>query len=124
MGDAVRVTGLREFTRDLERIGVAASDLSGVMADVGELVAGAARPLTRPKSGRLAGSIRPSKTKTRAVVRAGGAKVPWAGPQHFGWSARNIRPKLYLYAALDQRRAEVLGRFDQGIDNLINNKKA
>lgn len=122
--DAVRVTGLREWTRYLERLGVAAADLSGVMRDVGEMIASTARPLTRPASGVLAGSIRPSKTKTRAVVRAGTARVPYAGVQHFGWASRNIRPKLYLYDALDRRRGEVLTRFDTGISNIINDKKA
>ena len=122
--DAVRVTGLREFTRYLERVGVHAKDLSGVMHDVGQMIADTAKPLTRPVSGSLAGSIRPAKTKTRAVVRAGSARVPYAAPQHFGWAARNIRPKLYLYAALDARRGEVLARFDEGIRNAIDNKKA
>lgn len=122
--DGVRVTGLREFTRYLERIGVAVEDLAAVMADVGELIASAARPLTRPQSGVLAGSIRPSRTKSRAVVRAGNARTPYAGVQHFGWAARNIAPKLYLYDALDRRRADVLARFDTGINNIINNKKA
>lgn len=123
MADAVRVKGLREFTRYLEKVGVAASDLSAVMQDVGDDIAAAARPLTRPKSGTLAGSIRPAKTKTQAKVRAGSARVPWAGPQHFGWARRNIAPKLYLYRALDQRRTQVLARFDQGVQNIIDGKK-
>lgn len=124
MADAVRVTGLRETVRDLQRIGIQVSDLTSVMHDVGSMVADAAKPLTRPKSGALAGNIRPSRTKTKAVVRAGGARIPYAGVQHFGWAARNIRPKLYLYAALDSRRSEVLARFETGISNIVHNKKA
>lgn len=120
---SVRVHGLRDLTRALERAGVAVSDLKSVMGEVGEMVAGTARPLTNPKSGRLAGSIRPAKQKTRAVIRAGGTGRPYAGVQHFGWPARNIRPKLYLYEALDQRRGDVLGRFDTALARITNGDK-
>lgn len=118
-GDAVRVDGLRKFTTALNNIGVELDDLKNVMGDVGEVVASAARPLTRPKSGQLAGTIRPSRTKNKAVVRAGTARAPYAGVIHFGWAARNIRPNPYLYIALDKRRDEVLQRFDQEIASLV-----
>lgn len=120
---AVQVDGLKDLLNALQRHGVALADLKSVMAEVGGLVAETARPLTRPRSGTLAGTLRPSKTKTKAVVRAGGARAPYAGPQHFGWPARNITPKLFLYTALDRRRADVLARFDAGIENIIHDRR-
>jgi hypothetical protein len=120
---AVQVDGLKDLLNALQRHGVAVTDMKSVMADVGTIVADDARPLTRPRSGVLAGTLRPSKTKTKAVVRAGGARAPYAGAQHFGWAARNIAPKLYLYTALDRRRADVLARFDRGLDNIIHDRK-
>lgn len=121
--DGVRVDGLKETIRSLKAAGVAANDFGRVMQAVGELVATTARPLTRPKSGQLASSIRPSKTQTKAIVRAGGARTPYAGPQHFGWPARNIHPNPFLYTALDKRAAEVVARFEASVSNVIHGKK-
>lgn len=52
-------------------------------------------------TGRLAGTIRSSGTKTAAIVRAGNNRksksgVPYANPIHWGWRARNIRPNPFL----------------------------
>ncbi|MDG4860140.1 hypothetical protein P8605_18620, partial [Streptomyces sp. T-3] len=45
------------------------------------------------RSGRLVGTVRSSGTKTTAVVRAGRASVPYAGPVHWGWPTRPNRAK-------------------------------
>lgn len=67
----VRVTGLREVVRDLERLGVEVEDLKGAFLEISEDVAGEARARVRRRTGALAGSIRPARTKSKAVVRAG-----------------------------------------------------
>lgn len=115
----VEVTGLRQFVRAMEAKGAALADLKAAMQATGEMIAQTARPLTNPQTGRLAGSVRPSKTKNKAVVRAGGARTPHAAPQHFGWPRRNIRPKLFLYKAADQRRDQILTKFHQEIAKAI-----
>ena len=70
----------------------------------------------------MAGSIRPGRVKTRAVIRAGRAGVPYAGVQHYGWAARNIKPNPYLTDALATRQAAVLAELDAGLARLINGK--
>lgn len=54
------------------------------------------------RSGRLAGTVRGSGTKTAAVVRAGRSSVPYAGPIHWGWRARHIRPNPFLTRAAQE----------------------
>jgi len=80
-----RVTGLRETVRALERYGASTQDLKGAFGKIADLVArrGLGR-VQRGETGRLAASIRPAKTKNKAVVRAGGARVPYAGVRHWG----------------------------------------
>lgn len=102
----------------MERRGAAARDLSALMGRVGDVVAIAARPLARRKSGRMAGSIRPGRAKLRARVMAGGAALPYVGPQHYGWARRGITPNPFLLDALDRRRSQVLAAFNAELKQL------
>lgn len=50
-------------------------------------------------TGRLGATVRASGTKTAAVVRAGTARVPYAGPIHWGWGRRHIKAQPFLSEA-------------------------
>lgn len=66
-------------------------------ADVARQVVAATHAPRR--SGRLAGSVRPGATQTSALARAGGARLRYAAPIHWGWPARGIRPQPFLVDA-------------------------
>ena len=57
------------------------------------------------------------------MVRAGFARVPYAGPIHFGWRKRNIQPQPFLYEALDKRRNEVFDRYNKEVRNILKDKR-
>lgn len=76
---AVRIDGLRETIRALERFGVATSDLKEAFADVSRDVVQEAGSRVRVVTGALKATIRPANTKNKSVVRAGTAGVPYAG---------------------------------------------
>lgn len=117
---AVRVTGAAELRRALGHLGASAADLTSVNRAAAAVVAREAKVLVPKLSGALGSSIRARATKTRGRVSAGGGRlVPYAGPIHFGWPARNIAPQPFLYDALDNRRTEVIGRYDEAIGDLI-----
>lgn len=117
---AVEVEGGPQLRRAFRKLDDRASDLSELHHDIGELVADKAGDLVPRVSGRLAGTIRATRSKTSAAVLAGGRSlVPYAGPIHFGWRARNIEPQPFLYDALDDRRGEVLRRYQDGIGDLV-----
>lgn len=63
------------------------------------VVAAKAKQVAPRRSGTLAGDIRPGRKGRAGVVRVGSKKVPYAGPIHFGWRRRNIRPQPFLYQA-------------------------
>lgn len=119
------VVGTDEVRRQIRRMQdavsktSATSDLKGIHADAAKLVQADAERITPVRSGKLKNTLRSTGTVKAGVVRAGFSKVPYAGPIHFGWPKRNIRPNPFLYKAADQRANEVLELFDQRVNALI-----
>jgi HK97 gp10 family phage protein len=120
-GGAVQIEGLRETLRDLRDLGKdAKEDMKETHRRAGEIVAAAAKPLAPVRTGALSKTIVSSPTQYQGRVRIGrGASVPYAGPIHFGWPARGIRPQPFIYDALDGRREQVLQTYESRIGDLI-----
>ena len=115
----IEVEGGPQLRRAFKKLGDRASDLTQLHGDIGEIVEETAAELVPVASGELRDSIRHSKRKTGATVLAGRRSVPYAGPIHFGWRARNIEPQPFLYDALDKRRGEIAKRYADGIGDLV-----
>lgn len=113
----IRVEGLRTAQRQLAAAGASADDLKDLMQSIGSIVVGAANPPSR--SGQLASTIRAGRGKTKAVVRAGGAKAPYAGVIHYGWPARGIPARPFLTDALQANRSRIFEQLDRGIADLL-----
>ena len=118
MAQSVKATGVKELRRELRRMGDDLEDLKALNLDVATLVSDRAKDLVPRRTGNLADTIRPAGTKTAGRVRAGFKRVPYAGPVHFGWSARRIQPQPFLYDALDQRRGEVFDAYFKGVKKI------
>jgi hypothetical protein len=115
----IEVEGGPQLRRAFKKLGDRASDLTQLHGDIGEIVEETAAELVPVASGTLRDSIRHTKRKTGATVLAGRRSVPYAGPIHFGWRARNIEPQPFLYDALDSRRDEIAKRYADGIGDLV-----
>lgn len=115
----IEVEGGPQLQRAFKKLGDRADDLKGLHGDIGEMVADTAESLVPVESGELQESISSSSRKTGATVLAGRRSVPYAGPIHFGWRARNIEPQPFLYDALDDRRDDIVRRYNDGIDDLV-----
>ena len=115
----IEVEGGPQLRRAFKKLGDRASDLTQLHGDIGEIVEETAAELVPVASGRLRDSIRHTKRKTGATVLAGRRSVPYAGPIHFGWRARNIEPQPFLYDAIDDRRGEILARYNDTVDGLV-----
>jgi hypothetical protein len=96
MADMVRVEGARELRASLDHASAELGDLSDTHAEVAARWAAAARAAAPVVSGRLRATVRAEHAATAAVVTAGGAGVPYAGPIHWGWPARNIAPSEFI----------------------------
>ena len=127
-GTVVQVEGLRQLRAALNQLGDDLGDMSEVNSRVGSIVIGAASPRVHSRSGSLAGSGRAGTAKTRAVVRYGGARIPYANAVHWGTGPRrglrgphNIAPNTFVVDAahateptwVDLFMAEVERRIDE-----------
>lgn len=119
----IRVDGARQLRSTLRRAGDDLSDLKDIHAEVGRIVEPVARAGAPVVSGRLAATVRSSGTKTQTVVRAGYASVPYAGPIHWGWPARRIRPRPFIADAAKKTEPRWVLAFKTGVDRILNKIK-
>lgn len=113
----LKVEGLGKTLRALSKAGAESDDMKDLMHSLGQIVVDAANPPVM--SGKLSGTIRAGRGKTKAVVRAGGARAPYAGVVHYGWPARNIEAQPFLTDALNSERGDILRQLDDGITKLL-----
>lgn len=113
----IRVEGLSRLSRRLSKAGADAGNLRDVMTAIGQAVVGAANVPVR--TGRLKATLRAGKGKTKAVVRMGGARAPYAGVIEYGWRARGISGTGAVSSARDSRRAESERMIRDGISDLL-----
>jgi hypothetical protein len=95
------------------------TDLKATHGEAAEIVEDRATAIAPRRTGRLAADIRSSGQAAGGVVRAGRARVRYAGVIHFGWAAHNIEPQPFLYDALDDRRDEVVAAYNDGVKRLL-----
>ena len=136
----VKVEGLSKVRRSLknlsEDVDYRAMEFLPVNKSIADAVAGDAKSYVPFLTGNLSASIRAAATKTSARVKAGGkltkaqrglvggygvgkGGVEYAGPIHFGWPARFIKPQPFFYDAIDKRRGEIQERYDDLVKKLI-----
>ena len=122
--DPIKITGLSEVQRNLRKLSTDALDLNKTEfletnKQVAEIVINETKKYVPILTGALAAAIRNASTKKSAKVRAGNAAVPYAGPIHFGWPSRSIKPNTFLYEAIDARKSEVANRYAELVSDLI-----
>lgn len=119
----VKIEGLSKVRRDLKKLSedvdYRAMEFLPVNKTIADAVAGDAKSYVPFLTGTLSGTIRAAATKTSARVKAGYKSVPYAGPIHFGWPARFIKPQPFFYDAIDKRRGEIQERYDDLVKRLI-----
>ena len=111
-GVGFEIDGLNKLRRALTKLDDAAKqDFKQAGFAAATVVVDEAKTLVPVRSGRLRDSIRAAKVVSGGKVYAGRARVPYAGPIHFGWANRNIRPNPFLYDAADKRVSEVMDAY-------------
>jgi hypothetical protein len=115
----VTITGADTLARSLTKAAEELEDLEEAQQKTASLIASAAasRAPVGP-SGRLAGSIRGRVTKGQVRIESG---VPYWGPIHWGWPARNISANPFIVDAaialesqwVDEYRADAQEALDK-----------
>jgi hypothetical protein len=115
----VRVEGGRQLRATMKAAGDDLADLKAVNAAAAATVAAVARPRAPVRSGRLASTVRPSGTKTAAIVRAGRAAVPYAGVIEFGWPGHNIEAQPFIVSAAQDTEPEWTAAYTAAVDRIL-----
>jgi hypothetical protein len=124
----VRVDGGPRLRRTLRQAGADMVDLKDANARIAAMVAALARSMapvgvgTRAP-GSLRASIRGNRAMARARVSAGGARVPYAGPVHWGWPARGIRPRPFLRDAARALEPTIIASYTRNLDTICDSVK-
>jgi hypothetical protein len=126
----LKVVGQKSLIAGLRRAGVPDAEIKKAGFESAEIVANKARQpgFVPVKSGALRRSIRSAKALRGASVSAGGKRVPYANPIHWGWFYdrknfvyKNIKPNPFFARALGYTRDEVLKNYYDNIDKLMKN---
>ncbi len=121
------VKGLRRFQRTLREAGDDLSDFKEANTRAAKIVEPVARSKAPARSGRLAASVRSSGTKQAGVIRAGSARVPYAGVIHFGteraknpfWVKRRITGRPFAAAAAKETEPTWARVYQDAVDKAI-----
>lgn len=116
----VKVEGARELRATMKKAGDDLADLKAANAAAAGIVAPAAAGRAPVRTGRLAATVRPAGTKTAAIVRAGRAAVPYAGPIEFGWPGHNIEAQPFITTAAHDTEPEWTEVYWTAINRIIN----
>ena len=119
MASQVEVVGLRKVVTQLQRLGTQAEDLKGAFTRIGSRAVTHAQRGAPKRTGRLAGSVRQSRRKNSVYLYAGRARLPYAGPIHFGWPARNIKANPWMYRTVDDVGPWAVKELEREIATLI-----
>jgi hypothetical protein len=113
------VKGAREMRKTLKAAGDDLADLKVAHAAAAQTVATTARPTTPFRTGALAASMRPGATKTAAIIRAGGARVPYANVIHWGWKAHKIAPQPWIVDAAIASQAQWEAQYEDAVSTVL-----
>lgn len=113
------VDGLNQVVRGLLAMGLEVDDLKDAFAKIADEGAEKAAGYAPKLTGTLAGDIRGNRAKSKAVVTAGRASVPYAGVINYGWPAHNISPAGFLQKADEAMQPVALRRLEDAIDTAI-----
>lgn len=125
-GGSVQIDGLKELQSTMRKLGADMADWNALNGKVGDLVANASRVMAPKRSGRLAGSIRSGRTRTAAIVRMGGARVPYANAVHWGTGPRlgrrgphNIVGHRFIWQAAQDTEATWQRIYLEGLQAMV-----
>ncbi len=121
-GGGYRVDGLARTLRQLKALGLEVDDLKAAFAAIAQEAADAITGRVPRKTGRLAGTVRGNRAQSKAVVRAGRAAVPYAGPINYGWPKRGIAPALFMQQGEQDYTPQAVTRLEEELETQIRRK--
>ncbi|MCQ4120405.1 HK97 gp10 family phage protein [Rhodococcus tibetensis] len=119
MAALFELVGADQLRRTLRAAGRGMDELKAINRGAADTVAGASRARVPRVSGRLDQSIRAAGTARAGIVRAGKKSVPYAGPIHWGWPARNIRAQPFILNAAEATEPAWTSAYMRHVERLL-----
>lgn len=118
----VRIEGLSKLTKELKDVGVDMDDLDQAFSQIAREAAEEMRKHVPRRSGNLAATIKPGRSKNRAVVSVGSKRAPYAAPINYGWPKRNIQPAGFIEATDEAMQDRAVSTIEAAIKKLLAQK--
>ncbi len=136
METGIKVENLTTTIKAMKELGASREVLTEPGYQAALILIRQAKSLVPVKTGALSASMRPRRIQSGGSVQAGGKRVPYANPIHWGWKVvstahrgklkpgtfRGIRPQPFFSEALGYSQQEILDNYErlmrQTIDNL------
>lgn len=119
----IEVEGASRLRKTLKAAGDDLSDMKEAHAAAAQFVAHQAASRAPRVTGTLAGGVRGSGAASVATIRAGGARVPYANPIHWGWPARNIAPQPFITEAAQATEGTWIELYERAADRALDKVK-
>jgi len=116
---ALQEHGSAELASALDAIGSGLKQLDQAADDTVTLIVARAKSLAPKATGKLSRSIAGRGTGSTATVST---SVDYAAPVHFGVPSRNMRPRPFLYGAVDAERTRIVAAYERNVQSLIERK--
>lgn len=118
MPTGVNARGLRETIRGLEKLGVGVEELKGAMSKVSSKTVTDAKASAPVGTGALADTVRASKAKAKATLRAGTKRTYWASFTEYGTSRQSAQN--WMHDAIKSNEAYAAAQIDIELRQLAN----
>lgn len=115
----VKIHGSRKLRASLKRAGADLDDMKAVNAAIAAMVAAKAAARAPKRSGDLAASVRGNRAVSKATISAGRARVPYAGPIHWGHPARGIQAQPFVADTAADTEPQWTQLYYQGVQQIL-----
>ena len=113
----IQIKGLTKFRTTLKKAGADMVDLKEANVEVADTVVARARAIGPNRTGRLVGSLQPSRVVSRARIRS---SLIYAPVIHWGWPKHNIKPDKFVLAAALQTQPQWMAEYEISLQKISN----
>lgn len=126
MNGRIEIKGIATVAKTLRKAGIQLSELKPVNRQAAEIAMQQAKRDAPVRSGAMRNTLRVGATNRAGIIRAGNNRatgVPYAGPIHWGWPARNIAANPFMQRAASKTQPQWKQVYEDIVDKALRQVK-